>query len=167
MQPCEDLGALSGKSPDEDLKIPSASTTRTARRCASSTPTARRSPGRRRPRGLPRAAGGLRAPPEHTSWFVNTSRKPKSKSGRSATTPGHPHRLVLRAAAARPHQVDRDGGLLRGGRRLPAHPELAAGRRSHDPDPLEELSKAFLHRSAQTASKYDDRRKTRASTCAR
>ena len=52
--------------------------------------------------------------------------------------PRRRHRLVLRAAAARPDQVDRDGRLLHRRRRLHAHPALAARRRAGRREPARE-----------------------------
>ncbi len=86
-------------------------------------------------RGLPRAARrhGAAARGAHAARPRLHRRGRRDAAAEARQRAHRADRRLLRAAAARPHQVDRDGGLLHRRRRLHAGDALAAGRRAGRP----------------------------------
>jgi benzoyl-CoA reductase subunit C len=108
-------------------------------------------------RGLPAAARrhGAAGRGAHAAGARLPRRGREGAAAQARQRPRRHQRQLLRAAAAGAHQVDRDGGLLHRRRRLLLVTRWLLDDVPTDGNPLEELSKAFLHRSASTAAKYD------------
>ena len=136
-------------------------TTRTGARCTSCTRTARKSPGRRRPRRstwcCARAACcRRRSTPQLVRDYLaaaDKQQRPRRDNARIVLTGAFceqpPLGLIKSIEMAGCYIVDDDFMLVM---RWLLDDVPVTG------DPLDELSKAFLHRSASTASKYDEKK---------